>query len=216
VYVDRLLPDTRSWAWEASGLADSTYGGSTAGDPMDDPRPDTADILVVDDDPGDVVLIQEAFLQADATSRRRCHVAGHATAALNFVHRAGEHTDAPRPRLILLDLNLAGTHGLEILAQIKADTDLMTIPVVILSSSRHPADIERSYMLHANAYIVKPVDLDAFSRVIGAIDACFLRFAVPSPDRQLTDHVKHADHPVLDSGKLGGGDLPSTGAKCTG
>jgi CheY-like chemotaxis protein len=168
---------------------------------MDDTSADIADILLVDDDPGDVLLIQEAFLQAEASSSRRCHVAGHAAAALNFVYRAGEHTDAPRPRLILLDLNLAGTHGLEVLAQLKADDDLMTIPVVILSSSRHPADIERSYTLHANAYVVKPVDLDAFSRVIGAIDACFLRFAVPSPERQRTHQLEPADHPLLDSRK---------------
>jgi CheY-like chemotaxis protein len=168
---------------------------------MDDMRNDVADILLVDDDPGDVVLIQEAFLQADTSSSRRCHVADHAAAALGFVYRDGEHAHAPRPRLILLDLNLAGTHGLEVLAQLKADNDLMTIPVVILSSSRHPADIERSYTLHANAYIVKPVDLDAFSRVIGAIDECFLRFAVPSPERQLKDHLDHPDHPLLDAGK---------------
>jgi CheY-like chemotaxis protein len=173
----------------------------TAGDPMDDTRTDIADILLVDDDPGDIVLIQEAFLQAGTGSSRRCHVADHATAALNFVYRSGEHSDAPRPRLILLDLNLAGTHGLEILAQLKADDDLMTIPVVILSSSRHPADIERSYTLHANAYIVKPVDLDAFSRVVGAIDACFVRFAVPSPERQVQDHLEHPDHPLLDASK---------------
>lgn len=165
---------------------------------MDDGRTGIADILLVDDDPGDIVLIQEAFLQAGTSSRRRCHVADHAAAALNFVHRAGEHADAPRPRLILLDLNLTGTHGLEVLAQLKADEDLLTIPVVILSSSRHPADIERSYTLHANAYIVKPVELDAFSRVIGAIDACFLRFAVPSPERQLKEHLEQADHPLLD------------------
>jgi CheY-like chemotaxis protein len=168
---------------------------------MDEMRADIADVLLVDDDPGDVLLIQEAFLQADAGHSRRCHVAEHATAALNFVHRAGEHADAPRPRLILLDLNLAGTHGLEVLAKLKTDEDLMTIPVVILSSSRHPADIERSYTLHANAYVVKPLDLDAFSRVIGAIDACFLRFAVPSPDRRLSNDPLHGDHPVLDWGK---------------
>jgi CheY-like chemotaxis protein len=167
---------------------------------MDDMRTDIADILLVDDDPGDIVLIQEAFLEAAASTSRRCHVADHAAAALNFVHRAGEHADAPRPRLILLDLNLAGTHGLEVLAQLKADDELMTIPVVILSSSRHPADIQRSYTLHANAYIVKPVDLDAFSRVIGAIDACFLRFAVPSPELRLNDSLEHPDHPLLGHG----------------
>lgn len=168
---------------------------------MDDTRTDIADILLVDDDPGDIVLIQEAFLQGDTSKSRRCHIADHAAAALNFVHRAGEHADAPRPRLILLDLNLAGTHGLEVLAQLKADEDLMKIPVVILSSSRHPADIERSYALHANAYIVKPVDLDAFSRAIGAIDACFVRFAVPSPERRLKDHLGLPDHPLLDPRK---------------
>jgi CheY-like chemotaxis protein len=165
---------------------------------MDRTHADIADILLVDDDPGDVLLIQESFLQADARTSRRCHVADDAAAALNFVRRTGEHSDAPRPRLILLDLNLAGTHGLEVLAQLKADDDLMTIPVVILSSSRHPADIERSYTLHANAYIVKPVDLDAFSSVIGAIDDCFVRLAEPSRGRQLNGHT---EHPVLDPAK---------------
>jgi CheY-like chemotaxis protein len=165
---------------------------------MDETRADIADILLVDDDPGDVLLIKEAFLHGNAGSSRRCHVTDHAAAALNFVHRAGEHTDAPRPRLILLDLNLAGTHGLEVLAQIKADRDLLTIPVVILSSSRHPADIERSYALHANAYVVKPVDLDAFASVIGAIDACFVRISEPPPGRRLDGHPERLDHPVID------------------
>jgi CheY-like chemotaxis protein len=164
---------------------------------MDRANAGIADILLVEDDPGDVVLIQESFLQAGPDGNRRCHVADHAAAALNFVRRAGEHTDAPRPRLILLDLNLAGSHGLEVLAQLKTDADLMTIPVVILSSSRHPSDIERSYTLHANAYIVKPVDLDAFASVIGTIDACFLRLAEPPPERQLQYQAEHTYHPIL-------------------
>jgi CheY-like chemotaxis protein len=136
--------------------------------------------------------------------RRCCQCGGPQTgrrgaaAALTFVRRAGEHADAPRPRLILLDLNLAETHGLDVLAQLKTEDGLMTIPVVILSPARHPADIERSYTMHANAYIVKPVDLDAFSRVISAIDACFLRFAEPSPEPQLHNHP---EHPLLDPAK---------------
>src|SRR5215831_6763940 len=154
-----------------------------------------ADVLLVEDDPGDALLIEESFGPAEV-SNRRCHVASHSDQALRFVRRAGEFTDAPRPKLILLDLNLGKTHGLDILAELKSDCDLLAIPVIVLSSSRHPTDIGRNYALHANGYIVKPVDLDDFSDAINTIDACFLRLVEPSP---ALCHQHDPQHPVLDS-----------------
>jgi CheY-like chemotaxis protein len=161
---------------------------------MDDMLAHAADILIVDDDPGDALLIGEGFQRA--TSRgRTCHVARDGHEALRFVRRIDQYADAPRPRLILLDLNLPGVHGLEVLAALKNDTNLRDIPVVILSSSSYPNDIERSYSLHANAYVTKPIDLDAFSAAITTIDACFLKLAEPSP---VAHHKVTARHPVLE------------------
>jgi CheY-like chemotaxis protein len=155
----------------------------------------SADVLIIEDDPGDALLVTESFAQGDAP--RRCHVAVEAQQALRFLRRSGEHAGAPRPRLILLDLNLEGTHGLEVLAELKSDDDLKSIPVVVLSSSRHPADVARSYALHANAYMVKPVELDDFSAMIRTIDICFLRLAaVPEAD----ENSSYAAHPVVTSG----------------
>jgi CheY-like chemotaxis protein len=151
------------------------------------------DILVVDDDPGDALLVQEAFAWPHSGLPRRAHIASDGGQALRFVRRSGEYTDAPRPRLILLDLNLNGLNGLEVLAELKTDETLMTIPVVVLSSSRHPTDIQRSYALHANVYVVKPVDLDEFGAVIRSIDSCFLRVAEPAPEGQ---HDR--EHPAMD------------------
>jgi CheY-like chemotaxis protein len=153
-----------------------------------------ADVLLVEDDPGDALLIEESFGPAE-TSNRRCHVASHADEALRFVRRTGEFADAPRPKLILLDLKLGETHGLEVLAELKRDNDLLAIPVVVLSSSRHPTDVDRSYALHANGYIVKPVGLDDFADAIKTIDACFLRLIEPTP---VSGHQHDPQHPVLD------------------
>ncbi len=154
-----------------------------------------ADVLLVEDDPGDALLIQEFFGPAE-DSNRRCHVASHSDQALRFVRRTGEFADAPRPRLILLDLNLGQSHGLEVLAELKKDNDLLAIPVVVLSSSRHPDDIDRSYALHANGYIVKPMCLDDFAQAIKTIDACFLRLIEPVP---APSHQPGSRHPVLGS-----------------
>src|ERR1700733_5202945 len=130
------------------------------------------DVLLVEDDPGDALMVRESFAQA--STNNRFHVVSDGAQALQFLRQVGEHARAPRPGLILLDLNLPGLHGLEVLAKIKADADLMIIPVVILSSSRNPDDIRRSYELHANAYIVKPVDFDGFDDTTRRIDACFV------------------------------------------
>ena len=138
------------------------------------------DVLLIEDDPGDAVLVQEA-LAGSSGSAARCHLAADGESAVQFLWQQDESADAPRPRLILLDLNLGATHGLQILARLKADEQLKTIPVVVLSSSGHPADIHHSYAHHASAYIIKPVDLDDFGRMIEIIDACFLRLAEPCP-----------------------------------
>jgi CheY-like chemotaxis protein len=130
------------------------------------------DVLLVEDDPGYALMVRKSFALASKNSR--LHVVTDGGQALRFLHQAGEHAGAPRPGLVLLDLSLPGQHGLEVLAEIKADRDLLMIPVVILSSSRHPGDIRRSYELHANAYIVKPAGLDGFDDAIKAIDAFFV------------------------------------------
>ena len=140
---------------------------------------DPVEVLLVEDDPGDALMVGEYFDQAGRNSR--FHVIPDGQQALQFLRQTGEYSAAPRPGLILLDLNLPGLHGHEVLAEIKADPKLRIIPVVILSSSRHPDDIKRSYELHANAYIVKPTDFDGFEDMIKKIDACFLGLIQPPP-----------------------------------
>jgi CheY-like chemotaxis protein len=137
------------------------------------------DVLLIEDDPGDALMLRESF--ALAGRNNRFHMVTDGRQALRFLRQAGEHAGAPRPGLVILDLNLPGLHGLEVLAEIKADPHLMTIPVVILSTSRYLDDIKRSYQLHANAYIVKPADFDGFADVIKAIDACFRGLIEPPP-----------------------------------
>jgi CheY-like chemotaxis protein len=129
-------------------------------------------VLLVEDDPGDVMMIREAF--EESKQHGELYAVGDGGQALNFLRRAGGFTAAPRPGLILLDLSLPGRDGLEILAEVKTDGDLLTIPVVVLTSSRSPKDIQRCYSLHANAYVTKPKDFDGMSEVIRKITACFL------------------------------------------
>ena len=130
------------------------------------------DVLLVEDDPGDVLMTTEAF----ELSPIRCalHVVGDGEQAMRFLRRTGEFTGAPRPALILLDLNLPGRNGLEMLAELKAAPDLLTIPVVIFSTSQAETDIMASYKLHANAYITKPVGFDLFTEAIRQVDEFFL------------------------------------------
>ncbi len=137
------------------------------------------DVLLVEDDPGYALLVSKSFAVASRNSR--LHAVTDGRQALRFLRQAGEHAGAPRPGLILLDLSLPGLHGLDVLAEIKADPALMIIPVVIMSSSRHPGDIRRSYELHANAYVVKPADSGDFDDVIRTIGACFLGLIEPPP-----------------------------------
>lgn len=130
------------------------------------------DILLVEDDPGDELMTREAF--EDNKIGNTLHVTRDGQEALDFLFRRGEHTDAPRPDLILLDLNLPKYSGRQILEKIRADPDLTDLPVVILTTSSAEEDVLRSYQLHANAYVTKPVDLDQFIAAIRHIDDFFV------------------------------------------
>jgi CheY-like chemotaxis protein len=138
--------------------------------PLD--RPDPIEVLLVEDDPGDVLLIREAF--EDNKLSNRLHVVSDGVEALDFMRQSGEHADAPRPDLVLLDLNLPRKDGREVLAEVKEDEDLRTIPVVVLTTSSAEEDVLRSYNLHANAYVTKPVDFDRFIGVVRQIDQFFV------------------------------------------
>ena len=130
------------------------------------------DVLLVEDDPGDVLMTREAF--EDNKLRNRLSVVSDGVSALEFLRKEGEHVDAPTPDLILLDLNLPRMDGREVLAEIKADEDLRQIPVVVLTTSKAEEDVLRSYKLHANAYVTKPVDFDCFIEVVRMIDTFFV------------------------------------------
>lgn len=140
---------------------------------LTDPAPlDVIDVLLVEDDPGDVLMTQEAFEHHKI--RNALHVVSDGEEALRFLRREGEHAAAPRPGLVLLDLNLPRRDGREVLAEIKDDPDLRLIPVVVLTTSEAEEDILRTYSLHANAYVSKPVDFQRFIDVIGQIDEFFV------------------------------------------
>jgi CheY-like chemotaxis protein len=136
------------------------------------------DILLVEDNPGDVMLVEETL--DDSRIRNRLHVVSDGEQAMEFVRRQGNHADAPRPDLILLDLNLPRKSGREVLREIKSDPDLKSIPVVVLTSSKSEEDVIKSYELHANAYISKPFDFQQFVKVMHAIeDFWFLIVKLP-------------------------------------
>src|SRR6202021_377648 len=130
------------------------------------------EVLLVEDSPGDVRLTREAF--KDAKVLINLNVASDGVEAMAFLGREGKHADAPRPDLILLDLNLPKKDGREVLEEIKESPILKSIPVVILTTSTSEADILRRYRLHANCYITKPVDLDGFLDVVKSIDNFWL------------------------------------------
>ena len=129
-------------------------------------------VLLVEDSPGDVRLTREAF--NDAKMHIDLHVASDGAEAMAFLRREGKYVDVPRPDLILLDLNLPKKSGREVLGEIKEDPTLMSIPVVILTTSASEQDVLRSYLLHANCFITKPVDLDGFLKVVTSIDNFWL------------------------------------------
>jgi two-component system, chemotaxis family, response regulator Rcp1 len=138
--------------------------------PWDKSRP--VEILLVEDSPGDVRLTEEALKEAKVLNH--LHVAADGVAAMAFLRREGPHAVAPRPDLILLDLNLPKKDGREVLQEIKQDSSLRQIPIVILTTSRAEADVTRAYDLHANCYITKPVDFKQFLNVIQSIEDFWL------------------------------------------
>ncbi len=130
------------------------------------------DVLLVEDDEGDVLMTREAFEFYKV--RNPLHVVSDGEQAMQFMRRTGPFADAPRPGLILLDVNLPRLSGLEVLAELKRDPEFSPIPVVMLTTSRADEDILRSYSLHANAYVSKPVDFEQFTQAIRQIDDFFL------------------------------------------
>lgn len=129
---------------------------------------DPIDILLVEDNPGDVRLTQEAFRQASLAND--LDVVRDGEAALDYLYQRGEHEDAPVPSLILLDLNLPKVDGLEVLEEIRDAPDLTSIPVIVLTSSEAEADIVRSYELHTNAYLTKPISPDEFVDLVRSFE----------------------------------------------
>lgn len=130
------------------------------------------EILLVEDNPGDVRLTREAFKEGKV--RNNLHVAKDGVEAMAFLHREGEYSDAPRPDLIVLDLNLPKKDGREVLAEVKTDDELRHIPVVVLTTSQAEEDILKTYNLHANCYITKPLDFGQFIKVIRSIEDFWL------------------------------------------
>ncbi|HEX5146220.1 MAG TPA: response regulator [Conexibacter sp.] len=130
------------------------------------------DVLLVDDDPGDTLMIREAFEHNKV--RNELASVADGVQAMAYLRREGEYENAARPDLILLDLNLPRKDGREVLAEIKGDPELATIPVVVLTTSHAEEDVLRSYQLHANAYVTKPVDFERFIEVVRQIDEFFV------------------------------------------
>jgi CheY-like chemotaxis protein len=136
--------------------------------------PDQApiDVLLVEDDPGDVLMTREAFEENKVANRLA--VVSDGAEAMQYLRREGEYADAPTPDLVLLDLNLPRMDGREVLAAMKSDETLRSIPVVVLTTSEAEEDVLRSYSLHANAYVTKPVDFSRFIEVVRQIDDFFV------------------------------------------
>lgn len=130
------------------------------------------EILLVEDNPGDVRLTREALKEGKI--RNNLHVVEDGEAAMAFTRQEGEYADMPRPDLILLDLNLPRMDGRQVLAQLKADSDLKRIPVVILTTSTAEEDVLKAYNLSANCYITKPVDFEQFIKVVSAVEEFWL------------------------------------------
>jgi chemotaxis family two-component system response regulator Rcp1 len=140
------------------------------------------DILLVEDNPGDVRLTREALKEGKV--RNTMSVAGDGAEAMEFLRRQGRFKDAPHPDLILLDLNLPGKDGREVLAEIKGDPDLKRIPVVILTTSLDEQDILKSYENYANCYIAKPLDLDCFINVVKSVEDFWLEIVKLPPNEK--------------------------------
>ena len=136
--------------------------------PAAESTPTPLEVLIVDDDAGDVLMIEEALTANSVLSQ--LHVVADGIEALAFLRREEPHTEAPRPQLILLDLNMPRMDGREVLAAVKGDEELRSIPVVVLTSSALDEDVLRSYELRANAFVTKPLDLDEFTAIVQRIE----------------------------------------------
>jgi chemotaxis family two-component system response regulator Rcp1 len=144
-------------------------------------RGDPVEILLVEDNPGDVRLTKEALREGKVYNN--LHWAKDGVEALEFLRRQGKHAKAPRPDIILLDLNLPKKDGREVLEIIKGDEQLKNIPVVVLTTSKAEEDVVRSYALHANCYVTKPVDLEKFIVVVKSIDRFWLTVVTLPPSK---------------------------------
>jgi CheY-like chemotaxis protein len=144
------------------------------------PAPRPLGVLLVEDDPGDVLIAREALRAGNLSAR--LDVVSDGVEAIAYLRQEGGFADAVRPDLILLDLNLPGMSGHEVLAEVKADTSLRRIPVVVLSTSVAAEDIVKSYDLHANVYVTKPVDFNEFADVVKQIDDFFASVAQLPPE----------------------------------
>jgi CheY-like chemotaxis protein len=142
---------------------------------------DLISVLLVEDDPGDVLLVREAF--ADYKVGNVLSVASDGVQAMQFVRGEGDYAGNERPDLVLLDLNLPRKSGAEVLAEIKGDPELSTIPVIVLTTSEAEEDVLRSYQSHANAYITKPVDFGRFKEIVHQIDDFFIGIVKLPPRR---------------------------------
>ena len=136
------------------------------------PGVDPIEILLVEDDPGDVLMTTEAL--ADSKIANRLHVVNNGEEALAFLRQEGQYETSPRPDLVLLDLNLPRMDGREVLEIVKNDAALRRIPIVVLTTSDAEEDVVRSYDLHANAYVTKPVDFEQFVGVVRQIDDFYI------------------------------------------
>lgn len=139
-----------------------------------------AEILLVEDNPGDVDLTREGFKEAKLLNN--LSVVGDGVEAMQFLRREGPYSNAPHPDLILLDLNLPRKDGREVLADIKADAKLKRIPVVVMTTSRADEDVVRAYNLNVNCYVAKPVDLDEFVKVVQAVDYFWMSIVTLPPE----------------------------------
>ena len=150
---------------------------------MTKPQPKIVEILLVEDNPGDVVLTKEAF--ADAKIHNNINVAADGEEALKYLRKEGEFANATVPDIILLDINLPKKDGREVLAEIKVDEVLRRIPVVVLTSSKAEQDVVDVYDLHANSYLVKPVSLEKFIDVVNAIESFWFSVVVLPTDDEV-------------------------------
>ncbi|MFZ1153710.1 MAG: response regulator [Solirubrobacteraceae bacterium] len=139
-------------------------------------------VLLVEDDPGDVLLIREAF--ADHKVGNVLSTVSDGVEAMKFIRGEGEYAGVERPDLVLLDLNLPRKSGAEVLAEIKSDPELSTIPVIVLTTSEAEEDVLSSYKMHANAYVTKPVDFERFRDIVHQIDDFFIGIVKLPPRRQ--------------------------------